>query len=223
MLAQCCVERKAFYTKAKGPRMGGVAKDKHGYIPVSVTQQDIEQAKRKDSSLCVVATGIARSIPGATRIAVDIQCIQFTDPDGQRQSYLTPPSVQGYIIAFDAGDDLHPFNFRLRPDQRVQVRRRITTEAGKVQARAKAAERRAALRAATLDSSDSATPAERRVAAEKLGAAKAERDAVRAAYDTQAWTATDDTSLPPAPPRMSKRKERAYGMRLLRVNRPENA
>lgn len=196
------------------------------FANVEVTQYDIDRAKVNDSSRCVVATALARSIPGSSRISVDVQTIRFT-LNGERFVYLTPPAVTGYVIAFDAGEEIHPFRFRLRQDQELRVRRQHTTEAGKAKKKARnavaAAEKRAA--AAERDAADSAaTTAAKRTAREAkraLADAEAERAAVMAAYAGQPAYETDDMTLPPPTMRMHKARQRHYGHREMRINQPK--
>jgi hypothetical protein len=198
-------------------------------IHVEVTQDDIDKADIKNSSRCVVATAIARSVPDATRVSVDVQSVRFTS-DGERRIFLTPPAVAGYVVAFDAGDEIFPFNFRLRTDQEVAVRRRVRTEAGKaiLKADSNKHNRRRQHRAAVQKRDQLAPDAshtEKQVAdlevqrAEiQLADAEQERAAVMAAYEGQRQIAPVDTSKRMPTPKVFKRTERAYGMRLLRIN-----
>lgn len=200
---------------------------------IQVTQADIDKAIVKHSARCVVATAIARSIPEAKRIAVDVQAIRFSTTDGQRHTYLTPPTVAGYVVAFDAGEDIHPFRFTLRSDQHMLTRTAMgpRTTAGKeidraaksVVAATKSATRAQAkvvkLKAekaptAQIQRAETVAHGKREVVAEREEA----RNSVMAAYKGQARFNKQDTSLPPAIPKVFKRKERQYGMRMLRIN-----
>jgi len=199
---------------------------------IEVTQGDIDRAMTKNSSRCVVATAIARSIPSATRISVDVQSIRFTVA-GERFAYLTPYAVSGYVVAFDAGDDIHPFRFRLDEAHAVAVRQTKRTDAGKAtqQARDKASRKRKALDSQqqrlagmTDPTLPPPSPVEITAARAELNRRKAEadsaeqaRDAVVAAYAGQA-KAKDDVTKRKAPPGVFKRNQRHYGHRLLRVN-----
>src|SRR5262245_15878707 len=95
---------------------------------IQVTEADIAKAKRNDSYNCVVMQAIARTIPTSTSIEVDSQAVRFTVED-QRLIFLTPYTVAGYVVAFDAGDPIEPFSFELRNARRV--RRRLRTDAGR--------------------------------------------------------------------------------------------
>jgi hypothetical protein len=198
-------------------------------VHVDVTQADIDQADIKNSSRCVVATAIARTFPDATRVNVDLQTIRFTS-QGERQVFLTPPAVAGYVVAFDAGDKIHPFGFRLRYDQKVNVRRPRRTEAGKAKDNARAKARykevrhvEAQQRLAGLDVEAEAdrrkARAAERAARTERREAEAEREAVMAAYQGQAVVEPVDKTRRPSPAHVFARKERAYGLRLLRINR----
>jgi len=202
-------------------------------IEIQVTQEDIDKADVKHSSRCVVATAIHRSIPGAQRVNVDVQTIRFS-VDGERFVYLTPYAVTGYVVAFDAGETIHPFRFRLRSDQEVKVRQTKKTEAGrqvdvarnraaKAKARAaKAQEQLAGLNDPALPPPSpvevQAIKAKAKLAQVKAKTAEEERDAVIAAFEGQRKTEPDDADKPKAPAQVFRRYERAYGMRQLRIN-----
>jgi len=193
------------------------------FANIDVTQADIDRAKIKDSSRCVVATAIARSIPGASRISVDVQTIRFTLA-GERFVYLTPPAVTGYVIAFDAGEDIRPFRFRLRQDQELRVRRQTKTDAGKAKDTARNREkaaRRKLDKAEAQAGTETASTADRRAAREarqELADAEAQRAAVMSAYTGTPAYETDDMTLPPPTMRMHKARQRHYGHREMRIN-----
>ena len=88
-------------------------------------------------------------MPSATYIDVDTQAIRFT-LDGERLLYLTPYVVQGYIIAFDAGEKIEPFQFQLRDPKRITRRK---SAAGKAANKAADQARGAAQKRAKLDTS----------------------------------------------------------------------
>jgi hypothetical protein len=87
---------------------------------IEVTPLDIEKAERNNSYQCVVAQAIARSVPDAHHILVDLRTIRFSLSD-RRLQYLTPATVSQYVVDFDAGDELGPFRFSL---SRPRVTRR---------------------------------------------------------------------------------------------------
>lgn len=83
-------------------------------VHINVTEADIAGAIRNASKHCAVATGVKHSLDGIVRPQVDIQTIRFSDAlTGTRYIYLTPPIVADYIVAFDAGDEIKPFEFDL--------------------------------------------------------------------------------------------------------------
>jgi hypothetical protein len=216
------------------------------FTTIEVTQADIDQAMRKKSGKCVLATAVARSIEGARRVDVDLQTIRFT-VDGERRVYLTPPGASGYVIAFDAGDPIHPFGFRLNENHRVSVRQDKATPAAKERIRAKRAisaaeqkQKRAQTRLeATLAQPD---PDPVDVAAAKARAKQAANDITKATKnhaETQERLAGEpyiEPDLTPdpgtgerrrkSPKRAYRNSSREYGGRALRVNQdkptPEN-
>lgn len=95
---------------------------------IKITQAEIDKAKPQKSGACLVARAIAAKFPDASRIDVDQQTIRFTR-NGERWVYLTPWAVQRYIVEFDAGDPIDPFEFSLT--QSVQIQRRTRSESGK--------------------------------------------------------------------------------------------
>jgi hypothetical protein len=200
-----------------------------GETYVEVTQDMIDAAVRKNSSRCVVAAAIATRFPNASRITVDVHSIKFTNGP-RRYTYLTPPKVMDYIVAFDAGDNLHPFRFRLRDDQRLVQQRQVNTAEGQRRdtTTRKARDRRAKLEKVEAD--PTATPAEKEVAADRYAEALAEAAAVREETAGSPTTRNEDVSdLPPMdvrPPSSGKRStvfyrnRREYGQRHMRVNQP---
>lgn len=158
---------------------------------ISVTEQDIERAHRTDSYRCVVAQAIARSIPDAHNIDVDTQTVRFTR-QGERLWYLTPYAVQGYVIAFDAGDPIEPFDFTIQNPRKARRTAVLTEEQREEKREADRARRRAKAR-------------------EQRESGKAKSTA--AAAQTRVTTGTGKT-----PPRVFRTKRRYYGHRVLRVN-----
>lgn len=83
---------------------------------VSVTDELIYESEQRNSSHCMVADAVKIARPKASRIAVDIQTIRFTEGD-RRFVYLTPRRAQVAIVKFDQGIPSKPFSFRLRNGQ----------------------------------------------------------------------------------------------------------
>lgn len=179
-------------------------------ISIEVTESDIERAHRSDSYKCVVAQAVARTVTDATRIEVDTQTIRFTRGTGERWLYLTPYAVQGYVIAFDAGDDIEPFTFQLRDPKRI-ARKRVT-EAGRAVQRETKKARRA--QTGPTPVKQVTTPTEE---GSVVTSTSADLEAVKAAYAGAKKTESDGGGRK-APPRVFKQKKRMYGHRLLRIN-----
>jgi hypothetical protein len=183
---------------------------------IKVTQTDIDKAVKSNSAKCVVAQAIARQIPDATRIEVDTQTVRFTS-DGRRWAWLTPYAVQGYVIAFDAGDEIEPFEFSLTTN--IQTQRRGRTAAGKKVAAAGARVRKA--------KKDQEKGSKQAVSSPPTTMAEAESQELvdaRAAYESakaEAKGHQQETREPGArrpPKRVFKTKQRTYGHRQLRIN-----
>lgn len=193
---------------------------------IDVTADDISRSHARDSYRCVVAQAVARTIPDATRIDVDIQTIRFTH-HGERQAYLTPYTVAGYVVAFDAGEEIHPFRFQLRNP--IKVRQQKMTTAGRDVARkqqqVRVARDRVTKARETLSRDQSpaeAKAAEAAMAEEKARVARAKADVA----DARSAYAQADTKLSNVEgrtvPRVHKTKSRSYGHRLLRVNQADD-
>lgn len=200
-------------------------------IRIQVNEADIAKAEKNNSMRCVVAQAIARTLPDATRIDVDTQSIRWSR-EGERFVYMTPYSVQGYVVAFDAGEPIQPFTFALDSRKRVPVQTARKTEAGKAIGKARKQERSAAKRAEKLErTAKKATlppPSPGEVKAAKALLPDARQAATEATADVAKVTAAYEGAVQmrregegrvAAPPRVTKSSERHYGMRTLRVNR----
>ena len=176
---------------------------------IEVTERDIERAHRSDSYKCVVAQAVARTIPDAVRVEVDLQTIRFTRvTTGERLLYLTPNIAAGYVVAFDAGDEIHPFEFRI--GKPVKTVRRVKTEAGKQKEREATRKARARKAAGESVPAVAMTPG----ADPALIAA-----AVKEEYEAAQHTITVKGGEVPPKPRTYKTGKRTYGGRILRVNK----
>jgi hypothetical protein len=180
--------------------------------PIEITEEDIAKAKRNDSYACVVAQALARTIPDAHHIDVDTQSIRFTRGP-RRLVYLTPYAVQGYVVAFDAGEAIEPFTFILREPSKVKTKR-LTALGRTAASHAQRARRK--------------LQGEAKKAGKDLTAPEVVEDvraAVTAAY--RAVTATEpDQKIHEMlgegrhrkVPRVFKSRKRTYGHRVLRIN-----
>jgi hypothetical protein len=194
-----------------------------GRLTVQVTDKDIAEAKKSDSMQCVVARALARTFPEAQRIGVDVQSIRWSDSD-TRHIYLTPYAVQGYIVAFDAGEEIQPFSFTLDSRKAIPVQRYRQTEAGKALTSARGKVRFRKQRQARTEAkveAGQAAESERAEAKQRTEAAERELVDVKAAYQGQVTQHREGVGHRQAPPRVFKgARERQYGMRLMRVNQP---
>lgn len=80
---------------------------------VEITQEIIDQAIQKDSGHCVIADAISAQVPHASNVSVDLQSVRWTDrAKGVRYVWLTPPSAQQLLLAFDYGLPIQPQEIR---------------------------------------------------------------------------------------------------------------
>jgi hypothetical protein len=184
-----------------------IKKETKSRVWIDVTEKDAERGTRENSSICAVAVAIARTVSDATRIEVDTQTIRFTT-QGERRVYLTPAAVQGYVIAFDAGDDIGPFRFQLRDP--VRARRRIQTELGK-QLQGEYDQRRRHPKVA-----GKGLPATPQKGDKGLSTSK--KDRTSAIETNPGAVRVSDRGGRTPPPRVFKTKRRVYGHRVLRIN-----
>jgi hypothetical protein len=94
-------------------------------IVLNVTQEDIDKAKPKDSSHCMIADALKRAVPTASRVSVDLATVRYSDAkNGKRYIFLTPQLAQQRLLWFDQADPhLKPFKVRLsRPVQIVKTK-----------------------------------------------------------------------------------------------------
>ena len=194
---------------------------------MKVTQEDIDKAHINDSYKCVVAQAIARTIPDATKIEVDLQTIRFSR-NGERLTYLTPYTVAGYIVAFDGGDEIQPFDFHLRSPIVKPSRTRTPVGLDIKRRRSRIRDLQQREKAALTVIAD---PAARPPAKAKAQAvinespdliAQAQAVYQQAAQEAKAAGVPleQDRGRRP-PPKVYKTKTRMYGQRVLRVNQAE--
>lgn len=83
-------------------------------VTVSVTNKEITQSMQANSSHCMIADAIKRTIPTATAVSVDLATIRWSDPLKRlRYTYLTPRTAQFAILDFDHGVSPKPFDIKL--------------------------------------------------------------------------------------------------------------
>lgn len=203
-----------------------MAKHDRSRFNIEVTPGDIEKAQVGDSFQCVVAQAIKRQIPEARKIDVDARTVRWSD-DGGRHVFLTPYTVAGYVIAFDAGDDLHPFRFQLRdPIPALQKQAKTPASKDTKRTRNKVTSERQRVKAAERVLADEAAPPERKAIAREVVAAGPSRieearrvhEDVKAAYQAagESTGETRTTETTHRVPVTTRRRE--YGQRVLRVN-----
>lgn len=83
-------------------------------LNIEVTQETIDAAIRADSNACVVADALKAALPDAYLVSVDLQTIRYTNRKSlKRYTYFTPQKCQAVLIAFDQGEAVEPFTYRL--------------------------------------------------------------------------------------------------------------
>ena len=96
---------------------------------IEVTQEDIDDAVRRDSGHCMISMAVKRAVSHAAYIATDLQTTRYTDlVRRERYVFLTARVAQIALVAFDQGLKPEPFSFRLQRGQTIPMQ---TTAAGK--------------------------------------------------------------------------------------------
>lgn len=126
--------------------------------------------------------------------------------------------MQGYVVAFDAGDDIQPFTFQLREPVKVRSYKR-TSLGKKVADKVWKARKRIQDKAKSsgLPLNDPAVKAEINETSKTIYNEIV--DEAKAAGEPAAQFAVSPGRV--APKRVFKRRERTYGHRLLRINQKE--
>jgi len=87
-------------------------------IHVKVTQDLITSAIPRDSHHCMIAEAIQRDYPALAKVSADLATIRGTDPKrGLRFTWMTPRVAQVFLVDFDRGRTVDPFEFKLRGAQ----------------------------------------------------------------------------------------------------------
>jgi len=167
-----------------------------GRWTIEVTAEDMERSRKRngaaDSFHCMVSIAIARTISDATHIDTDIQTIRFTRQSTQRRYiYLTPYSVQGYISAFDAGEPVKPFKFRLTNPHTIKR---------------------------TVNEGSTASKAAKNPTTKKTTVHKTDDGGMSTDALALAELLTEFPEVAKAAPKVFKSKRRNYGARVLRWN-----
>jgi hypothetical protein len=179
----------------------------------------------------MVAEAIRRQVSDDHHVEVDVQTVRWSDKNG-RHVFLTPYEVAGYVIAFDNGDTMHPFAFRLRSAvPQKQVRRKTKTAKNLHNSRNKVTRERRRERDAEAVLADPAASAEHKATAAariadapaRIADAEQTYEGVKAAYEAtgEARAAERISETTRRIPFNAKLRSRKYGMRVLRVNQGE--
>lgn len=89
-------------------------------LTIEVTQRDIDAGTPCKSGDCPIARAMSRA--GLRRVAVNEDDIYFDHGDGERGFRLLPRAAEEFIMAFDHGRAVHPFEFEIEvPDHAVHV------------------------------------------------------------------------------------------------------
>lgn len=75
---------------------------------VKVTQDDIDKGKRKRACFCPVALALNRDAPRGGWSVSDIMLV-----DGDGNLYAAPINVSSFVMDFDRGLSVQPFEFEL--------------------------------------------------------------------------------------------------------------
>jgi len=84
-------------------------------IRVNVTQEAIDRAVPKESTVCMIAEAIKDAFEDASNVSVDLQTCRVTDKKrGLRYVYVTPRAAGLALLQFDAGIKPAPFSLTLK-------------------------------------------------------------------------------------------------------------
>jgi hypothetical protein len=73
-------------------------------LVIEITEPQWERAKRASSAACLISDAIKRAYPHLSNVETDVATIRASDrAKGERYVWLTPPSAQDLLLAFDQG------------------------------------------------------------------------------------------------------------------------
>lgn len=99
-----------------------IRNEKSPSFTVHVTQRHIDEAKRCLGHKCMITEAIIDARPGVEYVRTDIGDIRFSDPKTNRKyKYFIPKKAASALVAWDRGDDVKPFSFKI---QDAQIRER---------------------------------------------------------------------------------------------------
>ena len=112
------LEQPEFNITAKGASAGSKLRS----LPVDVTLEIIMTAVPANSGHCMISDAIKAAALKkgwrTSKVMTDLQTVRFTDLEkGIRYICFTPFVAQKALLDFDAGLEVKPFSFRLKPAQ----------------------------------------------------------------------------------------------------------
>jgi hypothetical protein len=79
-------------------------KPKSPRLTIEITPQTWDRAKQASSGGCLIADALKKKYPNLSSVQVDVATITASDRGrGERYTWLTPPSAQVLLLAFDQG------------------------------------------------------------------------------------------------------------------------
>lgn len=84
--------------------MGRKSKASSPTLVINLKPEHYDKAVKSRSGACLIADEIKRAYPQYSNVSVDMATIRVSDrAEGVRFTYLTPPSAQHILLAFDQG------------------------------------------------------------------------------------------------------------------------
>lgn len=83
---------------------------------IEVTQEDIKNGIRESANTCPIALAVTRAYGG--RVLVNSGVIIWDNGTGRPQIFSFPENVRQFIINFDKGLQVKPFEFEIEFQQR---------------------------------------------------------------------------------------------------------
>lgn len=91
------------------------------FVKISVTEKDIAKGRRDDCVACPIALAIKRTLPNVEQINVTASNFSLIGRDkrGTRcyEGGFLPFAVRFFIIRFDNGRTVQPFEFEIEVDE----------------------------------------------------------------------------------------------------------
>ena len=91
-------------------------------LQLTISEERHEQAVRSRSGACLIADAIKEQYPHLSGIVVDMATIRVSDrAKGLRYTYLTPPTAQHLLLAFDQGWNKAVDSLRIRQAVKIDA------------------------------------------------------------------------------------------------------